>query len=87
LTAAFQRQRGRVEACFRQSPDAATPQLTLRFQLDPSGSVRSVELAPAGVAGSALGGCILGVARSTRFPAGNGPVAFTIPITARKTGG
>lgn len=87
LTAAFQKQRGRVEACFRQSPDAATPQLTLRFQVEPSGSVRSVELTPASAASSALGGCILGVARGTRFPAGDAPVAFTIPITARKTGG
>ena len=37
--------------------------------------------------GTALGGCILGVARSTKFPAQEAPVSFTIPITARKTGG
>jgi hypothetical protein len=29
----------------------------------------------------------LGVARGTRFPASDAPVAFTIPIIARKTGG
>jgi eukaryotic-like serine/threonine-protein kinase len=89
LTAAFQKQRGRVEACFRAQPGEASaqPQLTLRFQIDATGAVRSVELSPAAVAGTGLGGCILGVARNTRFPAGDAPMSFTIPITARKTGG
>jgi serine/threonine protein kinase len=89
LTAAFQRQRGRVEACFRsQASDAvAQPQVTIRFQIEASGAVRSAELSPATIAGSALGACILGVARATRFPVSDGPVSFTIPITARKTGG
>jgi hypothetical protein len=89
ITAAFQKQRGRVEACFRAQPGdaSAQPQLTIRFQIEATGAVRSVELSPAAVAGSALGACILGVARSTRFPAGEAPVSFTIPITARKTAG
>jgi hypothetical protein len=89
LTSAFQRQRGRVEACFRQHAGdvAQQPQLTVRFQIAASGSVQSAELIPASMAGSALGGCILSVARSTRFPAQDAPVSFTIPITARKTGG
>jgi serine/threonine protein kinase len=89
ITAAFQKQRGRVEACFRAQPGEASaqPQLTIRFQVEATGAVRSVELLPAAVAGSALGGCILAVARSTRFPPGEAPVSFTIPITARKTAG
>jgi hypothetical protein len=87
LTAAFQKQRGRVEACFHQNPSEATPQLTLHFQVEGSGTVRSAELSPSGVAASALGSCILGVARATHFPSGDAPVSFTIPITARKTGG
>ena len=89
ITAAFQRQRGRVEACFRAEPAAAAaqPQLTIRFQIEASGAVRSADLVPASLAGSALGSCILGVARGTRFPAGDAPVSFTIPITARKTAG
>jgi serine/threonine-protein kinase len=88
LSAAFQRQRGRVEACFRQhAADAPGQQLTVRFQIEPSGAVRSAELAPASLGGTGLGGCILSVARGTRFPAGDAPVTFTIPITARKTGG
>jgi serine/threonine-protein kinase len=89
LTAAFQKQRGRVEACFRAQPSdaAAQPQVTIRFQIEASGAVRSADLSPASLAGSPLGACILGVARGTRFPAGEAPVSFTIPITARKTAG
>jgi serine/threonine protein kinase len=87
ITAAFQRQRGRVEACFRThaSDGEQQPQVTVRFQVDPSGTVRSAELQPASLNGSALGGCILGIARSTRFPVSEGPVTFSIPITARKS--
>ena len=89
LTAAFQKQRGRVEACFRAQPSeaAAQPQVTIRFQVEANGAVRSAELSPASLAGSPLGACILGVARGTRFPASEAPVSFTIPITARKTAG
>lgn len=87
LTAAFQRQRGRVEGCFRSHPSEADqqPLLTVRFQVEPSGVVRSAELQPAGLSGSALGGCVLSIARSTRFPPGEAAVTFSIPITARKS--
>jgi serine/threonine protein kinase len=85
LTSAFQKQRGRVEGCFRQhSGEGEQPQLTVRFQVEASGAVKSAELQPASVAGSALGACILSIARSTRFPTSSAPVAFSIPITARK---
>lgn len=86
ITAAFQRQRGRVEACFRtHAGDGEQPQLTVRFQVEPGGTVRSAELQPASLNGSALGGCILSIARSTRFPVSEGPMTFSIPITARKS--
>ncbi|HVY30618.1 MAG TPA: protein kinase [Polyangiaceae bacterium] len=88
ITAAFQKQRGRIEGCFRQNAaDTATPQLTIRFQVETNGSVRAAELSPASVAGTPLGACLRSVAQSTRFPASEAPVSFTIPITARKTGG
>jgi serine/threonine-protein kinase len=86
ITAAFQKQRGRVEACFRaHSTEEQQPQLTIRFQVEASGVVRSADLQPASLSGTALGGCILGIARATRFPASEAPVAFSIPITARKS--
>ncbi len=89
LTAAFQKQRGRVEACFRDHPSStsASPQVTIRFQIEASGAVRSAELSPPSIGGSTLGACLLGVARGTHFPASEAPVSFSIPITARKTGG
>ncbi len=89
LTAAFQHQRARIESCFHAQPSEASalPQLTIRFQIEASGAVRSAELSPASLSGSPLGACVLGVARATRFPAGDAPVSFSIPITAHKTAG
>jgi eukaryotic-like serine/threonine-protein kinase len=88
ITAAFQRQRGRVEGCFRAHPEEAEQQrqVTIRFQIEASGVVRSADLQPASLSGSPLGGCILGIARATRFPVGEAPITFSIPITARKAG-
>jgi serine/threonine-protein kinase len=83
LSAAFQRQQGRIAGCFRGSPsDLGQPQITVHFKIDAAGSVQAAELSPASVAGSALGGCILGIARSTHFPATGSAVNFAIPITA-----
>ena len=89
LTSAFQKQHGRIEACFRAQPSEAVapPQVTIRFSIEANGAVRNAELLPASLAGSALGVCILGVARGTAFPASDAPVSFSIPITARKTAG
>jgi len=82
LSAAFQRQQGRIAGCFRGSPsDLGQPQITVHFKIDASGSVQAAELSPASVSGSALGSCILGIARSTHFPATGSVVNFAIPIT------
>jgi serine/threonine-protein kinase len=83
LSSAFQRQQGRVVGCFRSNPsDFSDQPLTVRFKIDGSGAVQSAELSPAGLSNSALGACILGVARSTHFPGTGAPVSFAIPITA-----
>jgi serine/threonine-protein kinase len=83
LSAAFQRQQGRIAGCFRgSSSDLGQPQITVHFKIDASGSVQAAELSPANVSGSALGSCILGIARSTHFPATGSAVNFAIPITA-----
>jgi serine/threonine-protein kinase len=83
LSSAFQRQQGRIVGCFRSHPsDFSDQPLTVRFKIDGSGAVQSAELSPPGLSSSALGACILGVARSTHFPATGAPVSFTIPITA-----
>jgi serine/threonine-protein kinase len=83
LSSAFQRQQGRIVACFRSSPsDFSDQPLTVRFKVDGAGAVQSAELSPPGLSNSALGACILGVARSTRFPGTGAAVSFAIPITA-----
>jgi len=84
LTGAFQRQQGRVTACFKNNPatGAGEPQLSIHFKVDGSGAVQAADLSPSSVVGTPLGGCILSVARSTHFPATGEPVNFSIPITA-----
>ena len=86
LTRAFSRESGRIEACFGQHTQdlSGQPRLEVRFSIDPSGSVRSAELLPASVGGTALGQCILRVARNTSFPARDQPATFRIPIVARR---
>jgi serine/threonine protein kinase len=83
LSSAFQRQQGRIVGCFRSNPsDFSDQPLTVRFKIDGSGAVQSAELSPAALSNSALGACILGVARSTHFPGRGAAVSFAIPITA-----
>jgi serine/threonine-protein kinase len=86
LTAALRRQRPGIESCFRQHARAleGTPQISLRFDVNAQGSVRSVALHPAAIARVPLGQCILSVARSTQFGPLQGALTFTIPITARE---
>jgi hypothetical protein len=69
--------------CFGSNPsDFSAQPLTVRFKIDGSGAVQSAELSPAALSNSALGACILGVARSTHFPGTGAAVSFAIPITA-----
>jgi serine/threonine-protein kinase len=86
LSRAFQRQQGKIEACFRAHPGdlAHSPQLSVRFQIDASGKVTSAQIVPASLAGSALGSCVTSVASATDFGAQAAPIAFTIPINARR---
>jgi serine/threonine-protein kinase len=86
LSRAVQRQRGRIEACFLTHVKEVDgrPEVSVRFQVAPSGHVESAALSPAALGGTPLGVCLLGVARGTDFGAQSAPVAFTIPITARR---
>ena len=86
LSRTFQRQQSKVESCFRsqEGGGAQSPQVSIRFQIDTAGKVTSAQVLPASVAGSALGSCIAGVAKSTDFGPQSNPMTFTIPITARR---
>jgi serine/threonine protein kinase len=85
LTRAFARQQQQVQACFAAQGDAleAAPALTFEFHVDPAGNVEQAGLLPAAAASTPLGACLLGVARSTKFPPLGEATSFRIPITAR----
>lgn len=85
LTATFSKRQGEVQGCFSRHADSleGSPQLSVRFTVGKSGAVKSATLSPGAVASTALGSCILNIARTTQFAPREAPVAFSIPITAR----
>ena len=85
LTRAFRKQQPKLEICFRQHSVSlqGRPTAQLEFDLDAAGKLTRVVLAPPVLASTALGGCLLQVARSTAFPAQGRAVSFAIPLSAR----
>lgn len=86
LTRSFRAQQGQIERCFTQhaADVEGQPQISIRFKVAESGQVSSATLSPAPLARTALGGCLLGIAKGTRFGKQAAPIAFSIPITARR---
>jgi serine/threonine protein kinase len=84
LTSAFAREQGRIQHCFSEhaASNASPGDITVAFQVSASGDVEKAELVP-DLPGSALGACLVGVAKATHFPRLTRPVAFRIPIQAR----
>ena len=84
LTRALRKQRPKLEACFLnhsvELEGHATTELV--FDLAADGTQTSVALSPKLLAQTALGQCLLNVARSTRFPPQARAVSFSIPLTA-----
>ncbi|HJL14059.1 MAG TPA: protein kinase [Sandaracinaceae bacterium LLY-WYZ-13_1] len=85
LTAAFERRQPQLRRCFSEHTLEleGRPQITIRFEVGRSGAVESATLSPAALAPTALGRCLLGVARDTSFASQPAPVAFRIPIRVR----
>jgi len=91
LTREFARQQARVQECFgthaRSDVTRGTfTELTITFRVEASGSVEQADLQPVQAASSALGKCLVRVARGTTFPRLTHAVTFQIPIHARVTG-
>lgn len=86
LSRRFQSNQPKVQSCFSTHADdiEGSPQVMLRFHVRSDGSVKSATLSPAALATTALGNCLLGVARSARFGTQPEPITFSIPITARR---
>jgi serine/threonine-protein kinase len=86
LSRTFARREGDVQTCFANQAKDVTgqPRITIRFSTDQAGKVQGAELSPASLSGTTLGQCLLRVARSTQFGTQDGPLSFSIPITARR---
>jgi hypothetical protein len=86
LTHIFGRKQARVEACFHkyQAALAGLPEVSLHFRVDEAGEVAEATLSPPDFASTALGACLLDVARSTHFGALRNGVAFRIPLSVEK---
>lgn len=85
LTRAFNAQRGKIRQCFADHAAQleGNPEISVRLEVDRKGAVTAAELSPAALNDTELGGCLLGVARATRFGTLPEPVAFRVPIRAR----
>ena len=85
LSRAFGRKQGAVQRCFQAHIQnlEGTPQIAIHFAIDKAGHVTSATILPAQLGSTALGQCLVGVARSTEFGPQPEPRAFTIPIHAR----
>jgi hypothetical protein len=85
LTRAFERRHKHVEACFDRHAAGleGQPQLSLHFNVGERGDVAAVEVEPASLADTALGRCLLEVARGTHFEPQRHALSFHIPITAQ----
>jgi hypothetical protein len=87
LTSNFARQQPRVQRCFGAHAVASDShgEIMIEFRVDSAGSVEKAELVPAKLGSSALGSCLIAVAKSTHFPRLTHGVTFRIPIQARVT--
>jgi hypothetical protein len=85
LTRTFERRHKHVEACFDRHATALSgqPQLSLHFQIDVHGDVQAADIEPPSLTGTALGRCLVEVARGTHFEPQQHAVSFRIPITAQ----
>jgi eukaryotic-like serine/threonine-protein kinase len=86
LSRQFRKHERDVEACFRNHPDPVVEagRVSLRFEVSRSGQVTRANALPASAEWTALGRCLLAVARQARFGPLTQPAAFSIPITARR---
>jgi hypothetical protein len=89
LTRVFGRRQARVQSCFTKHAAQlpSVPPLSVHFDVDESGQVAEAAISPPEVAASALGRCLLDVARSTRFGPLRHSVSFHIPISVEKVSG
>lgn len=86
LTRAFGRKQKLIEACFASHAQElqGQPQIAVHFRIGERGQVLEAALSPEPLSGTALGRCLLGIARGAAFGPQQTEISFRIPITAQK---
>jgi hypothetical protein len=89
IEAPFRARASQISRCFTEhvSSVEGSPELVVHFDLGTDGSVVRASIAPVEIEPTALGQCLLGVARSTHFAPQESPVSFRVPLGARRVGG
>lgn len=84
LTRALAKHEGALGACFDRHAAQleGTPEIAISFEAAENGEVRSAALVPSSLEHTALGDCLLGVARKVSFGSLGKLTRFTIPIRA-----
>jgi hypothetical protein len=85
LTRHFAKREGELQRCFERHAAALSgqPEISVDFEVAPSGKVQSAALKPPSLAPTPLGKCLIDVARGTSFGAVGKALRFSIPIRAR----
>ncbi len=83
LTRAFRKRQRQIHDCVERHAVElqGKPKVSIQFRIHPSGKVDSAEISPPALSKTALGNCILSVARSTPFPSQKEQISFHIPVT------
>ena len=86
LTGAFRKKKPLIHKCFEDHPASVeqSSNVSVLFSVLPSGQVEKVQLSPASLNGTPLGGCLVGVSKSTVFPPQSAPISFRIPLSAKR---
>ncbi|MCH2110553.1 MAG: hypothetical protein MK135_14620, partial [Polyangiaceae bacterium] len=85
LRAALQSKNASFQACFAKDLHQAAeqPSVQLRFTVPAGGGQAAVDVEPATIARTALGGCLRSTARGIQFPALGRSTSFRIPVRAK----
>jgi len=85
LTLAFSRQKPQITACFAKHAELkGSPQISVRFTVAKTGAILATSLVPPSLQNTAVGECLLRVARATKFGTLPRQVSFRVPLRARR---
>jgi hypothetical protein len=80
----FARRQGAVQQCFANASEQEAVNLQILFEVDRHGKVVGATLAPSSLGATAVGQCVLRIARAVSFGSLTEGANFRIPIQAKK---